>query len=105
MEATVVFLLLVTIAGAQGLPKARTSEEVGLSSERLKRISTTLQADVDKGAIPGAVVMIVRKGRVAYYESFGYQDREKKIPMQRDSIFRVASMTKPFTSVAVLILV
>ncbi|MGA2330955.1 MAG: serine hydrolase [Syntrophales bacterium] len=80
MAATVLLMLLVTIAGAQGLPKARTPEEVGLSSERLKRIFATLQADVDKGVIPGAVVMIVRKGRVAYYEAFGYQDREKKSP-------------------------
>jgi CubicO group peptidase (beta-lactamase class C family) len=105
MAATVLFMLLVTIASAQGLPKARTPEEVGLSSERLKRISTALQADVDKGVIPGAVVMIVRKGKVAYYEAFGYQEREKIIPMKRDSIFRVASMTKPFTSVAAMILV
>jgi len=60
MAATILFMFLVTIAGAQGLPKAKTPEDVGLSSERLKRISAGFQADVDKGAIPGAVVMIIR---------------------------------------------
>lgn len=105
MAATILFMLLVTIAGAQELPKAKTPEEVGLSSERLKRISTGLQADVDKGAIPGAVVIIIRKAKVAYHEAFGYQDREKKIPMKHDSIFRIASMTKPFTSLAIMMLV
>lgn len=49
--------------------------------------------------------MIVRKGKVAYFEAIGYQDREKKIPMKRDSIFRIASMSKPFTSLAVMMLV
>jgi len=105
IAATVLFMLLVTIASAQGLPKAKTPEEVGLSSDRLKRISAGFQADVDKGVIPGAVVMIVRKGKVAYFEAIGYQDREKKIPMKRDSIFRIASMSKPFTSLAIMMLV
>jgi CubicO group peptidase (beta-lactamase class C family) len=104
MAGIVFFMLLATIAGAQGLPRAKTPEEVGLSAERLKRISAGFQADVDKGAIPGAVVMIVRKGKVAYFEAIGYQDREQKIPMKRDSIFRIASMSKPFTSLAIMML-
>jgi CubicO group peptidase (beta-lactamase class C family) len=77
---------------------------VGLSKERLQRISAWLQTDVDKKVIPGAVVMVLRKGKVAYYEAFGYQDREKNIPMSRISIFRIASMTKPFTSLATMML-
>jgi CubicO group peptidase (beta-lactamase class C family) len=105
MAATVLFMLLAAMASAQGLPKAKTPEELGLSFERLKRISAGFQADLEKGAIPGAVVMIVRKGKVAYFEAIGYQDREKKIPMKRDSIFRIASMSKPFTSLAVMMLV
>ncbi|MGZ6223093.1 MAG: serine hydrolase domain-containing protein [Syntrophales bacterium] len=104
MAATILFMLLVTMASAQGLPKAKTPEEVGLSTERLKRISAGFQADVDKGMIPGAVIMIVRRGKVAYFEAIGYQDREKKIPMKRDSIFRIASMSKPFTSLAIMML-
>jgi CubicO group peptidase (beta-lactamase class C family) len=106
MTLVILFLILVaSITSAQGLPKAKTPEEVGLSSERLQRISVWIQGDVDKGIVPGAVVMIVRKGKVAYFEAIGYQDREKKIPMKRDSIFRIASMSKPFTSLAVMMLV
>lgn len=100
----VLVLLLAASAGAQGLPKADSPESVGFSSERLARISAGLQKDVDQGRIPGAVLVIVRHGKVAYFEAFGYQDREKKIPMKRDSVFRIASMTKAVTSVATMML-
>jgi len=95
-------ILVASIAGAQVIPQATNPEEVGLSKERLQRISAWIQNDVDKKVIPGAVVMVLRKGKVAYYEAFGYQDREKNIPMNRISIFRIASMTKPFTSLAII---
>jgi len=104
MAAAVLFMLLVSMASAQGLPKAKTPEEVGLSSERLKRISAWMKADIEKGVIPGAVVLIARQGKVAYFEAFGYRDREKNLPMTRDSIFRIMSMTKPFTSLAIMML-
>jgi CubicO group peptidase (beta-lactamase class C family) len=97
-------ILVASIAGAQGIPQATTPEEVGLSKERLERISAWLKTDVDKKVIPGAVVMVLRKGKIAYYEAFGYQDREKNIPMARNSIFRLYSMTKPFTSLAIMML-
>ncbi len=97
-------ILTVSIASGQGIPQATSPEAVGLSTERLQRISAWLQTDVEKKVIPGAVVIVVRKGKIAYYEAFGYQDREKNIAMSRDSIFRVASMTKPFTSLAVMML-
>jgi len=90
---------------AQGLPKATHPEDVGFSSERLQRLTSAFQTDVDKGTIPGAVVLIARNGKVAYLEAFGFQDREKKIPMSTDAIFRIASMSKPLTSVAVMMLV
>jgi len=104
MLVTLLFILVTSIASAQGIPKATRPEEVGLSKERLQRISAWIQGDVDKGIVPGAVVMVLRKGKIAYYEAFGYRDREKKIPMTRDSIFRLASMTKPFTSLAIMML-
>jgi CubicO group peptidase (beta-lactamase class C family) len=104
MFATLFLILVASIAGAQGIPQAINPEEVGLSTERLNRISAWIQTDVDKGIVPGAVVMVLRKGKIAYYEAFGYRDREKKIPMTRDSIFRLASMTKPFTSLAIMLL-
>ena len=88
----------------QGIPQASTPEEVAFSKERLQRISAWLQTDIDKKVIPGAVAMVLRKGKIAYFEAFGYQDREKNIPMTRNSIFRLASMTKPFTSLAIMML-
>jgi CubicO group peptidase (beta-lactamase class C family) len=104
LAAMVMILVFVATAGAQGLPRAKNAEEVGLSSDRLKRITAGFKNDVDKGAIPGTVVLIARKGKVAYYETTGFQDRENKIPMARNSIFRVASMSKPFTSLAAMML-
>jgi CubicO group peptidase (beta-lactamase class C family) len=89
---------------AQGLPKV-DPDQVGFSAQRLKRLSGAFQSDVDKGAIPGAVILIARDGKVAFFEAFGFQDREKRIPMKPDSIFRIASMTKPITSVALMMLV
>jgi CubicO group peptidase (beta-lactamase class C family) len=102
--AVLFFILVVSWAFAQSIPQASNPEEVGLSKERLQRISAWLQNDVDKKVIPGAVVIILRKGKIAYFEAFGFQDREKKIPMTRNSIFRIASMTKPFTSLAIMML-
>jgi CubicO group peptidase (beta-lactamase class C family) len=90
---------------AQGLPKASQPEELGFSSERLNRVAKAFQADVDKGLIPGAVFLIARNGKVAYLEAVGFRDRDKTIPMSTDAIFQIASMTKPFTSVAVMMLV
>ncbi len=96
--------LAALTVNAQELQRA-TPEEVGLSTERLNRITERLKADVDKGAIPGAVLLIARQGQIAYFEAIGQQDPEAKIPMARDSIFRIYSMTKPLTSVAVMMLV
>ena len=90
---------------AQGLPKANKPEDVGFSSERLKRVTDAFQSEVDKSAIPGAVVLIARNGKIAYFEAFGFQNRENKEPMKTDAIFRIASMSKPITSVAVMMLV
>jgi hypothetical protein len=90
---------------AQGLPKANKPEDVGFSSDRLKRVTDAFQSEVDKGAIPGAVVLIARNGKIAYFEAFGFQNRENKEPMKTDAIFRIASMSKPITSVAVMMLV
>jgi CubicO group peptidase (beta-lactamase class C family) len=86
------------------LPRARKAEDVGLSSERLRRLTDTLKADVDKGVVPGAVALIVRRGKIAYEEAIGYRDREAGAAMAADTVFRIASMTKPLTSVAAMML-
>ena len=87
-----------------GLPRSERPEQVGLSSERLDHITAVVQADVDRGAIPGAVLAIARSGRIGYAEAIGYRDREAGAALQLDSIFRIASMTKPMTSVAAMML-
>jgi CubicO group peptidase (beta-lactamase class C family) len=86
------------LVAPQGLPKANKPEDVGFSSERLKRVTDAFQSEVDKGAIPGAVVLITRNGKIAYFEAFGFQNRENKEPMKTDAIFRIASMSKPITT-------
>jgi len=103
--ASIVAICFALSALAQGLPKANQPEEVGFSAERLTRVAKAFQADVDKGLIPGAVFLIARNGKVAYLDAVGFRDRDKKIPMSTDAIFQIASMTKPFTSVAVMMLV
>jgi CubicO group peptidase (beta-lactamase class C family) len=87
-----------------GLPRAERPEQVGLSSERLARITAKITADVERGVIPGAVLAIARAGRIAYGEAIGYRDKEAGAKMQPDSIFRIASMTKPIVSVAAMAL-
>jgi CubicO group peptidase (beta-lactamase class C family) len=79
-------------------------EAMGFSQERLRRIDAVLEADVDARTIPGAVVMLSRHGEVSYWKAFGYRDRDANVAMQRDDIFRIASMTKPITSVAAMML-
>ncbi len=87
-----------------GLPVAGRPEEIGLSAERLERIRKTLRRDVERRLIPGAVMLIARGGRIGFAEAVGFRDREAAAPMTMDAIFRVASMTKPVTSVAAMIL-
>ena len=91
-------------AGAQGLPKVQTPEEVGFLSTRLKTLSDRMNEGVRNNELPGAVVLIVRNGRVVMFDSFGFRDKEAKVPMTNDTIFRIASMTKPIVTVAAMIL-
>lgn len=87
----------------QALPTA-APEEVGLSSERLRRIDKVMLQYVDERLIPGAVTLVARRGKVAHFEAFGMMDIENNKPMQKDTIFYLASMTKQFTSLAVMML-
>jgi CubicO group peptidase (beta-lactamase class C family) len=96
-------LLLVAGAAADPLPRAK-ADDVGLSSERLDRIGQILRADVERGRIPGAVVIVARKGRIAYFDTVGFRDKSSNAAMPPDAIFRIASMTKPLVSVATMML-
>jgi len=99
------FLLAFAIAvPAQDLTVAKPAD-VGFSADRLDRITSWLRDESGKGTIPGAVTMIVRHGKIAYFESVGVLDPETKAPMTKDAIFRIYSMSKPITSVAVMMLV
>ena len=80
-------------------------EALGFSSSRLARIAAWQQAQVDAGAFSGAVAAIARNGKVAYLRAVGFRDRAKTTPLQPDAIFWIASMTKPVTSVAAMMLV
>jgi len=101
--AAVLSLVTVTFVEAESLPTAKP-EQVGLSSERLNKLTATFKADVDKGVIPGAVVLVARHGRVALFEAVGVRDPKTKAAMTKDSIFRIYSMSKPITSVAAMTL-
>jgi CubicO group peptidase (beta-lactamase class C family) len=96
-------LVFISPALAETLPST-VPEAVGFSSERLNRIDATLMADIDKGKIEGAVLLVARKGKIAYFKNFGMRNKEADLPMEKDSIFRIYSMTKPLVSVATMIL-
>ena len=98
------WLLAAPLAFAQGLPTARP-EEVGLSSARLARVTEMVKGEIAKGRYPGAVALVARRGKVAYFEALGQRDPQSGAPMTKDAIFRLYSMTKPFTSVAIMTLV
>ncbi len=96
--------LLCFPAPAASLPGVKP-ENVGLSAERLGRIHDTIQRHIDARDISGAVTLVARNGRIAYSGAMGVMDLESKKPMPKDAIFRIASMSKPVTGVAILMLV
>src|SRR5215471_20007030 len=100
-----VFATHIARADAQ-IPLAQTgAEQVGMSAKRLERIRPALQAEIDKGMLPGTVVMVARKGKLVYADAVGFQDKAESKPMGLDSVFRIYSMTKPLVSVAAMMLV
>lgn len=104
MRCLMVLALLVLPLAADSLPGGKP-EDVGLSSERLQRIHEAIQRHVDAGDISGAVTLVARRGRIVHFEAHGLMDIESKKPMEKNTIFRLASMSKPITAVAVLMLI
>jgi CubicO group peptidase (beta-lactamase class C family) len=80
-------------------------EVQGMSSERLGRIAPVMKAQVDKGVFPGAVTMVARNGQLLHFEAHGFLDAAKTKPMTKDTLFRLASMTKPIVSVAAVMMI
>ncbi len=96
-------LLAVSLMGA-GVPSGKP-EAVGMSAERLQRIHQVVGRAMESKAISGAVTAVARKGQVTHFEAHGVMDLESKRAMARETIFPIASMSKPITGVAILMLV
>ncbi len=103
--ALVVLALAAAPLHGQALPKAASPEAVGLSTERLARLTRAMQDAVDAKQVAGTVTLVVRNGQVAYLEASGARDREAGAAMAPDTIFRIASMTKAVVSVGLMMLV
>src|SRR6202048_1912327 len=85
------------------LPQAKP-EALGLSPLRLQRMSDAVKREIDKGTIPGATVMVARKGQIGWFDAPGAQSAAGSTPMAHNSIFRIFSMTKPIASVGIMML-
>lgn len=96
-------VLFVGSLAAQELPRSEPAD-VGMSAERLERLTQVLQDYVEAGRLPGAVTMVLRHGSVAYAEALGHRDREAGDLMELDDIFRIASHTKAMVSVGIMML-
>ena len=94
----------LSLQGA-GLVTTARPEDVGLSSERLDRIHDAVQRHIDAGSISGAVTLVARHGKIAHLEAHGLMDIESKRAMPKDGVFRLASMSKPITAVAVMMMI
>ena len=114
IKAATTALAALLVAAAVSLPlcarelqplATAAPEQVGMSGERLGRITTMLKKEIADGKLPGVVVMVARKGKIVYSDAIGFQDKGANTPMRLDSIFRIYSMTKPLASVAAMMLV
>jgi CubicO group peptidase (beta-lactamase class C family) len=94
----------LSLHGAGSVTMAKP-EDVGLSSERLMRVHDAVQRHIDAGSLSGAVTLVARHGKIAHLEAHGLLDVESKKPMPKDGVFRLASMSKPITAVAVMMMV
>jgi CubicO group peptidase (beta-lactamase class C family) len=95
---------LIALGLTAGLVPSGKPEDVGLSTERLRHITQLVQRYIDEKQIAGAVTVVTRRGRVAHFEAQGLVNLEAKTPMRKDTIFRMASMSKPVTGVAIMML-
>jgi CubicO group peptidase (beta-lactamase class C family) len=85
------------------LPLAKP-ESIGLSTPGLQRVSDAFQREIDKGTVPGATIMVARRGQIGWFDALGKQSPSQAAPMGQDTIFRIFSMTKPVVSVGIMML-
>ena len=105
LSSMFVLVSLLAVAPIAAQVPAGAPDDVGLSAKRLERIGGMIQRAIDTKQISGAVTVVARRGRVAHFEAHGLMDIEANAPMRKDTIFPIASMTKPVTAVAILMLV
>src|SRR5262245_1015797 len=105
------FAFAPLVSLAQEKPNSRSGPlteappaQVGVSAERLERISTALQTAIKENRIPGAVALVARRGKIVYHQAFGMADNEARRELKKDDIFRIASQSKAITATAVMIL-
>lgn len=96
-------LVPAAFAESLDLPTAKP-EDVGMSGDRLARFTPVMQGYIDRKLVPGVITAVVRRGKLVHLEVQGAMDAESGVPMREDAIFRIASMTKPITSVALMML-
>jgi len=100
-----IVLLSAIVAGCANIDSRDDARGFGVSGQRLKQLSAQLSAEARSGAIPGAVILVARNGKIVYTDAIGLQDPSSGVPMKPDSIFRIASMTKPIVSVGAMMLI
>jgi len=99
-----VFLLFFINSFSQVVLQSVRPETEGISTERLKQIDANIDLWIKEEQLNGATTIILRNGKIVYYKSFGFANKQQNIPMKNDNIFRIASMTKPIISVAAMML-
>jgi CubicO group peptidase (beta-lactamase class C family) len=107
MRRALILLVLsaaTLVAATPGVPSTSKAEEVGMSTERLARIHDAVLKHIEAKDVAGAVALVARRGKIVYFEAQGLADIDAKKPMAKDSIFRLASMSKPITAVAVMMM-
>jgi CubicO group peptidase (beta-lactamase class C family) len=98
-------LFVTALASSHGAFAQSENLVEGFSEPRLGRISTSMQSQINQGIFPGAVTLVARNGRLTHFEAHGFQDAAKTKPMTKDTLFRLASMTKPIVTTAAMMLV
>jgi len=105
MRKMLTFVLPLALAACANMDMREGGQTYGVSEQRLKQLSAEIASDVQKGTIPGAVILVARDGKVVYTDAIGLQDPKSGAPMKQDATFRIASMTKPIVSVGAMALV